>query len=332
MSEKPAGTSAPDLRTEFLSSVPLFAGIPESELAELSQLLRPREFAAGQVLWREGEEALGMVLVLDGQVSLSLSLPGERTVEFRRVGKAELLGEVPLIDGGTHSATARAIEPTTVLVLRRTDFGGLVSRQHSTAFAIKRRIAVVACSRLRAQLAKLAASLGEESNGSVAADAKPLADELEFCGPPDSRYVSRLATFRGFDSLALWGFLTAGRYARCPPGRTLVPEGTHPTACYLTINGAVEKVIIRGGRRIRVGLAGPGQAFGYENLIDGQPAPTTATTRERTLLLVLPQDAFNRLFYGETAGSHVFIDVINRDVVASLRQTLRPQARLASSI
>jgi CRP-like cAMP-binding protein len=111
-----------------------------------------------------------------------------------------------------------------------------------------------------------------------------------------------------------------------------VPEGSHPTACYLTINGAVEKVIIRGGRRIRVGLAGPGQAFGYENLIDAEPAPTTATSRERTLLLVLPKDAFNRLFYGETAGSHVFIDVINRDVVASLRQTLRPQARLASSI
>jgi hypothetical protein len=208
----------------------------------------------------------------------------------------------------------------------------LVSRQHSTAFAIKRRIAVVACGRLRTQLATLAASLGEESNGDLSAEAKPLADELEFRGPPDSRYVGRLAAFRGFDSLALWGFLTAGRYAQCPAGRTLVPEGTHPTACYLTINGAVEKVIIRGGRRIRVGLAGPGQAFGYENLIDGEPAPTTATTRERTLLLVLPQDAFNRLFFGETAGSHVFIDVINRDIIASLRQTLRPQARLASSI
>jgi CRP-like cAMP-binding protein len=332
MSDEQKSVDATDERTEFLASVPLFAGIPEAGLAELSQLLRRREFAAGQVLWREGEEALGMVLVLDGHVSLSLSLPGERMVEFRRVGRAELLGEVPLIDGGTHSATAQAIEPTTVLVLRRTDFAGLVSRQHSTAFAIKRRIAVVACGRLRTQLASLAASLSEETNGNLGAEVKPLAGDLEFRGPPDSRYVSRLAAFRGFDSLALWGFLTAGRYAQCAAGRTLVPEGTHPTASYLTINGAVEKVIIRGGRRIRVGLAGPGQAFGYENLIDEQPAPTTATTRERTLLLMLPRDAFNRLFYGETAGSHVFIDVINRDMVASLRQTLRPQARLGSSI
>ena len=55
------------------------------------------------------------------------------------------------------------------------------------------------------------------------------------------------------------------------------------------MNGAVEKVIVRGGRRIRVGLAGPGQAFGYESLIDGGPSPVTAATRERTLLLVLPR-------------------------------------------
>jgi CRP-like cAMP-binding protein len=332
MSDQSTGAPATEEQAAFLASVPLFAGISGADLVELSQLLRRREFAAGEVLWREGDPAPGMVLILDGQVSLSLSLPGERRVEFRRVGRAELLGEVPLIDGGMHSATARAIEPTTVLFLRRTDFAGLVSRQHTTAFAIKRRIAVVACGRLRTQLATLAASLGNEADGNLVADVKPLADELEFCGPPDSRYVSRLAAFRGFESLALWGFLTAGRYAQCVAGRTLVPEGTESAACYLTINGAVEKVIIRGGRRIRVGLAGPGQAVGYENLIDGQPAPTTATTRERTLLLVLPRDAFNRLFYGETAGSHVFIDVINRDVIASLRQTLRPQARLATSI
>ena len=54
----------------------------------------------------------------------------------------------------------------------------------------------------------------------------------------------------------------------------------------------------------------------------------TAATRERTLLLVLPREAFERLFHGETAGSHVFLDVINRDLMATLRQALRPHARL----
>ena len=90
--------------------------------------------------------------------------------------------------------------------------------------------------------------------------------------------------------------------------------------------------MVRGDRRIRVGLAGPGQAFGYESLIDGGPSPVTAITRERALLLVLPQDAFERLFHGEDAGSRVFLDVIQRDLVAALRQSLRPHARLAASV
>ena len=58
----------------------------------------------------------------------------------------------------------------------------------------------------------------------------------------------------------------------------------------------------------------------------------TATTRERTLLLVLPQAAFERLFNGEGSESHVFLDVIHRDLMGSLRQALRPHARLASSL
>ena len=144
--------------------------------------------------------------------------------------------------------------------------------------------------------------------------------------------MRRLATFRAFDSLALWGFLTAGRFARCPAGRTVIAEGTTSTACYLTMNGAVEKSIVRGGRRIRVGLAGPGQAFGYESLIDGGPSPVTATTRERTLLLVLPDVQFQRLFHGEDSGAHAFLDVIDRDLMSALRQALRPQAHLAASL
>ena len=43
-------------------------------------------------------------------------------------------------------------------------------------------------------------------------------------------------------------------------------------------------------------------------------------------MLVLPREAFERLFNGEEAGSHVFLDVIHRDLTAALRQALRPHA------
>ena len=79
-------------------------------------------------------------------------------------------------------------------------------------------------------------------------------------------------------------------------------------------------------------LQGPGKAFGYESLIDGRPSPLTAITRERALLLVLPWEPFEQLFNGEDAVSRVFLDVIQRDLVATLRQGLRQNARLVSSV
>jgi len=94
----------------------------------------------------------------------------------------------------------------------------------------------------------------------------------------------------------------------------------------------VEKVLVRGDRRIRVGLAGPGKAFGYEGLIDGGPSAVTAVTRERSVLLVLPRDLFGRLFDGEDAVSRSFLEVIQRDLVTTLHETLRPFARLAASV
>jgi CRP/FNR family transcriptional regulator, cyclic AMP receptor protein len=317
---------------DFLATVPLLEGREEADLVELARVLRRRMVREGEILWRQGDDAREMVFIVEGGVSASLHVPGDRVVEIGRAGPGEIVGEIALLDGGGHTMSVRVTETATVLALGRVDFAALLARQDPSAFRLKRRLASLLTARQRNQLRHLAASLGGEVAGPPAEDAARAFAELEYCGPPDSTYVRRMATFHDFDSLALWGFLTSGSYARCPPGRTLLAEGAPSTACYLTINGAVEKVLVRGDRRIRVGLAGPGKAFGYESLIDGRPSPVTAITRERALLLVLPRDPFEQLFNGEDAVSRVFLDVIQRDLVATLRQTLRPHARLAASV
>ena len=146
----------------------------------------------------------------------------------------------------------------------------------------------------------LAASLGGEDLGRPPAeDAERLA-ELEYCGPPDSKYVRRMATFHDFDSLALWGFLTAGRVRPVPGGpHARSPKARPRPPCYLTINGAVEKVLVRGDRRIRVGLAGPGQGV---RLREPDRRPALARDRDHARAGAAAGAArgpFEQLFNGE---------------------------------
>jgi CRP-like cAMP-binding protein len=317
---------------DFLATVPLLEGQEDADLVELARVMRRRTVREGEVLWRQGDDPREMVFVVDGAVSASLQVPGDRTMEIGSAGPGEAVGEIGLLDGDGHTMSARVTETATLLAVGRLDFAALLAGQTPAAFKLKRRLASLFTARLRNQLRHLVTSLDGDRAGPPGEDVEPALAELEECPPPDSRYVRQMATFHDFDPLALWGFLTSGRYVRCPPGQTLLAEGTPSTAYYLTINGAVEKVLVRRNWRIRVGLAGPGKAFGYESLIDGGPSPVTAITRERALLLVVPRDLFEQLFEGEDAVSRVFLDVIQRDLTATLRETLRPCARLAASL
>ena len=269
-----------------------------------------------------------MALIVAGRVSVTLRLPGGRAFELTDAGPGETLGELPLIDGGPHSATARVTQAGSLLFLSRAEFAALVSRQDPSAFVLKRRFAAVNAARLRRQFEFLGDSLGPRT-------------------PAVQRRISRRRRRRS-SSPAL--------PTEVHPADGDVPRRRRARAVGIDHRGAVRALPARpdagrGGRAARDPVLGdqrrrregahpwrpahprrargPGRAFGYEGLIDGEASPAHAIARERALLLVLPQDAFARLFNGESDESLAFLDVVNRDLAAWLRQAIRPQARLA---
>ena len=150
---------------EFLATVPLLEGVPRAKLEELATGPAPPRAPGGRGPVARGRRGPGDAAARRrARVSVSLSLPGDRTVEVTTVGPGEVLGEVPLLDGGQHSATVRVIEPTTLLSLSRADFAALVSGRHPTrirAQAAHRGRRVLAGCASNSQV--LAASLGGEA-------------------------------------------------------------------------------------------------------------------------------------------------------------------------
>ena len=53
---------------------------------ELARVMRRRTVQEGEILWRQGDDAREMVFIVDGAVSASLHVPGDRTVEIGSAG------------------------------------------------------------------------------------------------------------------------------------------------------------------------------------------------------------------------------------------------------
>ena len=164
-------------------------------------------------------------------------------------------------------------------------------------------------------------------------------DGLEEPGPedfpqgqlPDPDYVRRLPFFRGYGEPEFAELVRECRLAAVPARCAILHEGSPASACYVTLHGAIEEVIRRGGESVRVRLCGPGRAFGYAGLIDGQPSTVSIVTRERSLLLVAPGGRFEALFHGGTISSYAFFNAIEHDLMTALRQAQSPHARLAAA-
>jgi CRP-like cAMP-binding protein len=309
-----------------LSAARLFAGLSPDDLELVASAARRIDLESGTTLWQQGDESDGLYVVVSGEVAIWSRLPGDREVELARLGPGETMGELSLLDAGVRTAGARTKEPTTMLVVARREFASLLSASQPSAFALRRSIVTTVAARLAGRHAALAAFLGDGS----ARETPPASDlAIEATGAPPVTYLARLPFFVGFGEAEVRSLLARGRVVALPSHTVVVGEGELPAGLWITLCGAVERVIERGAQRIRVGLAGPGRTFGYAGVGERSASSVTAMTRERTVLLALPAAEVTELAHGADAFSHQFLEALQRELVLAVREAERPQARLA---
>ena len=104
-----------------LGGVPLFAGVPPRELADLATRMRRRSFRRGEVIMHRGDPAGALHVIRSGRIKITLPADtGEETV-LALLGADACFGEIAALDGLPRSATITAVEPTETLLLPRDD-------------------------------------------------------------------------------------------------------------------------------------------------------------------------------------------------------------------
>ena len=116
------------LRTwDLVAKVPFFHNVGAAVIADVAQLLRPRDYPAGAAIIRRGERGDCMYFVVSGEVEIRL-LP-----EAICLGAGDFFGEVALLTGEPRNATIIATQHCTLLRLDIVDFRQLLGRQPELA-------------------------------------------------------------------------------------------------------------------------------------------------------------------------------------------------------
>ena len=103
---------------------------------ELCAKIFPRSgvcaYAADEVVIEQGESGRDLFVLLDGAVSVTISM-GSAGAEVATLGEAALLGEVALLRDGLRTASARAIVPTRAFRLMFEDMGYILQNNPELA-------------------------------------------------------------------------------------------------------------------------------------------------------------------------------------------------------
>jgi len=128
-------------RVSLLGRVPVFAELSAEDLAAVAELSHPRQFDAGQVVFREGDASNTCYIVRSGHARAVREHADGRALALATFGPGEMFGELAMFDDERRSATVEAIEPLEALAVMGADMRRLMARRPQLAIALAAALA-----------------------------------------------------------------------------------------------------------------------------------------------------------------------------------------------
>src|SRR5262249_43123762 len=137
-------------RHHFLGGIPIFAGLDESALLGVAEVVQETVAEAGTVIVREGDPGNPMFFVPPGRGGGVKHLPNPNPTFSQAFGPKDFMGEMSIIECVTRSASLRALEKTSLFGLRGIDLYRLFQRRPDQYAIVILNIARDLSRRLRA--------------------------------------------------------------------------------------------------------------------------------------------------------------------------------------
>ncbi len=115
-----------DIR-QILARSQLLAGLSQDAIRVMADAMNPQEFAAGELIIRQGEPGRCFYLIASGRVQVRVQFSGASPAVVANLMPGDCVGEMSLLSGDPTSADVAAVEQTHALALDRQSFDALVA-------------------------------------------------------------------------------------------------------------------------------------------------------------------------------------------------------------
>jgi CRP-like cAMP-binding protein len=126
---------------DMLRQIPLFATLSSEELAHVAAMTVERRYERGDLILLEGDPGGALHYVRRGLVKVFKTSVGGKEQVLRLIAAGHTFNDVPALDGGPNPASAAAMEPSIVYVVRRADLQQLIVTRPEVAQAVVQTLA-----------------------------------------------------------------------------------------------------------------------------------------------------------------------------------------------
>ena len=126
---------------DMLRQIPLFATLSSVDLAHVAAMTVERHYKRGDIILLEGDLGGALHYVRRGLVKVFKTSVGGKEQVLRLIAAGHTFNDVPALDGGPNPASAAAMEPSVVYVIRRAELRKLIMTRPEVAEAVVQTLA-----------------------------------------------------------------------------------------------------------------------------------------------------------------------------------------------
>jgi CRP/FNR family transcriptional regulator, cyclic AMP receptor protein len=124
----------------LLGRVEPFRGLDERSRLAMAQQAARRVVDRGQMVFWQDDPGEAMFVLVEGAVKLVVCSKDGDLIELHRHDAPAVFGELAVLDGGPRSASAEAVERSTLVVITRTELLRLLRTEEQVAEALLRTL------------------------------------------------------------------------------------------------------------------------------------------------------------------------------------------------